>query len=72
MSARFTVVKLFFSKNEYHYIIQNQIDFLKMRIHYNHRYKRSNTSLDKKPVIYKTHFVMKNIYDIQIKSINFL
>ena len=45
---------------------------MKTRIHYDHRYERPNTSLDEKFVIYKTRFVMRNTYDIQIKSINSL
>ena len=64
MFAQSIVVKLFLSKNEYHYIIQNQIDSLETGIYYNDRYERSNISLDKKPVIYKTYFIMKNIYNI--------
>ena len=72
MSSQSTTKELFLSENEFHHVFQNQIDSLKMRIHYDHRYEESNTDLNRRSSIYKTRFVVRNTYDIQIKSTNVL
>ena len=35
-----------------------------MKIYYDYRYERLNINFDKKFVIYKIRFIMKNIYNI--------
>ena len=60
----FTTIELFLSKNEFHNISKAQINSLEIDIYYNYRYKRPNISLDNRLAIYKTRFIMRNIYNI--------
>ena len=72
ISTLFTAIELFLSKNEFYNISKVQINFLEIDIYYNYRYKKPNISLDNRPAIYKTRFIIRNIYNIQIKLTNTL